>query len=271
MKPCILSSNLAGWQLLGASWVLSLTMLALGPPAQSQEPSHPPGSVADAARNAREQISNSAKPAKIFTNDDLGAQPSSPSASATPEESSSKAPTQAQTPQTGNCNNPEDARLKTELQAAQDELDQIRRELSYNPPVISDDDVDLTNFKSGFSGVAFGSPPLLQTQPQDPARVNEVILQQKIASLKEASRIACDSPEDAGIQRKLDSAEEQLNLLQRQFDLDQAAYYSKPDYSDDPTGKAKLDEEQQQIQSLQSEIDRLKEQLPPPATNQVAE
>jgi len=37
------------------------------------------------------------------------------------------------------------------------------------------------------------------------------------------------------------------------------------------TGKAKLDSEQQQIQSLQSEIDRLKEELPPPKTNQVVE
>jgi hypothetical protein len=158
-----------------------------------------------------------------------------------------------------------------ELQAAQEELDQIRRELSYDPKVISDGDVDLKNFKSGSSGLAFGSPPLLQSQPQSPARINEVILEEKIASLKQASRIACDSPEDAGIQKQLDSAEGELKSLRSEFDLDQAAYYSKPNYAEDTTGKARLDAEQQHIESLQSEIERLKGELAQPKTNQVAE
>lgn len=87
------------------------------------------------------------------------------------------------------------------------------------------------------------------------------MLEQKITALKEATRIACDSPEDAEIQRKLGAAEQQLKLLQSEFALDQAAYYSKPNYADDTTGKAKLDAEQEQIQSLQSEIERLKDEL----------
>lgn len=301
MRPGVFSSDLTGRPLLGAFWVLAFTLLAVGSRVQSQEPSRPADSVAEAARNAREQALNSTKPAKIITNDDLAPQtplPSAPvtetpaSAATSPttssstatasttgtgtgtgiaEASASKPAAEVQTAQAGNCNNPEDERLKAELQAAQDELDQIRSELSYNPQVISDNDVDMTNFKSGSSGVAFGSPPLLQTQPQDPARVNEVILEQKIASLKEAERIACDSPEDAGIQRRIDAAEKELKLLQQQFDLDRTAFYSKPDYTDDPAGKAKLDDEQQQIQSLQSEIDSLKAQLPPPSTEQTAE
>jgi hypothetical protein len=224
-----------------------------------------------AARNAREQQSKSTTHPTIITNDDLGVQSPLPSASAIPPESSSKNLAEVPTPQTPGCNNPEDERLKTDLQASQEELDQIQRELSYAPTVISGGNVDLTNFKPGSSGLAFGSPPLSQTQPQAPARVSEVILEQKIASLKEASRIACDSPKDAGIQKRLDSAERELKLLQREFDLDRAAYYSKPNYAGDTTGKAKLDTEQQQIQSLQSEIDRLKEELPPPQTSQVVE
>jgi hypothetical protein len=274
MKARIIPSELAGWQMLGPSWALSLSLtflaLALGVPARSQEPPHPAESIADAARNARERKSNSTMPPKIFTNDDLAVQSSLPSAAAIPPESS---PKQAEepTPQTADCNNPDDERLKTELQAAQEELDQIRRELSYDPKVISDGDVDLKNFKSGSSGLAFGSPPLLQSQPQVPARVSEVLLEERIASLKEASRIACDSPKDAGIQRKLDSAEEELKLLQREFDLDRAAYYSKPNYAEDTAGKARLDAEQQQIESLQSEIERRRDELPPPKTNQVAE
>jgi hypothetical protein len=219
----------------------------------------------DAARGAREQASNSRVRPKVITNDDLGV-PSSPSASANPPKPSSGSPsenpTAARTPQSTGCHDPEeDERLKQDLQATQEELDQVRRELSYDPKVISDGDVDMKNFKSGSSGLAFDSPPLLQTQPQAPARVMEVMLEEKIAAMKDASRVACDSPEDAEIQRKLDSADQQLKLLQSEFALDQAAYYSKPNYPGDSAGKAKLDGEQQQIESLQSEIEHLKDEL----------
>ena len=235
----------------------------------------------DAALNARQRKSNSATPPVIFTNDDIAVQSPPSSAPAVPPESSpnqasvatlpqAKAPTPP-TPATTDCNNPNEERLKTELQSAQDELDQLRRELSYNPQAISGGDVDLKNFKSGTSGLAFGSPPLQQSQPQAPARINEVILEERIASLKEASRIVCEPPKEAGIQKQIDSAEKELKLLQREFDLNQAAYYSKPNYAQDTAGKATLDAAQQQIESLQSEIQRLKDEIPPPKTNPAAE
>ncbi len=274
MKTRIIASELAEWQTSVAAGAFSLSLaflaLALGVPARSQELPQPAESIADASRNARERKSNSATPAKIFTNDDLAVQSSLPSVEPIPPGPS---PEQARAPkpQTADCNNPDKQRLKTEMQATQDELDHIRRELFYDPKVISDGDVDLKNFKSGSSGLAFGSPPLLQSQPQVPARISEVILEERIASLKEASRIACDSPRDAGIQKKLDSAEKALRLVQREFALDQAAYYSKPNYAEDTTGNAKLNAEQQQIESLQSEIKRLKDEIPPPKTNQTAE
>jgi len=272
MKPPILTSERVEWQMLGVSRGLSLTItflaLALGAPTRSQEPPHPAQSIADAARNARTQKSNSTTPPRVFTNDDLSVAPSPASETPISKESSPRQ-AEAPTPQTASCNTPDDDRLKAELQAAQDELDRIRRDLSYNPPVISGGNVDLTNFKPGFSGVAFGSPPLLETQAQSPARVNEVILEEKVESLKQASSIACDSPKDAKTQEKLDSAEKQLKWLQREFDLDRNAYYSKPNYAEDTAGKAKLDDEQQQIQSLQSEIDSLKDELAAPKTNQI--
>ena len=239
----------------------SLT-LALSASARSQEPQQPAESIVNAARNARKQASNSTARTKIITNDDLSVESPMSSASTNPARPPSPSRIQAATPQPAGCHNPgEDERLKQQLQAAEDELDQIRRELSYDPKVISDGDVDMKNFKSGSSGLALGSPPLSQAQPQAPARVTEVMLEQKITALKEATRIACDSPEDAAIQRKLDAAEQQLKLLQSEFALDQAAYYSKPNYADDTIGKAKLDAEQEQIQSLQSEIERLQDEL----------
>jgi hypothetical protein len=278
MNARIIPSEPAERQILGPSWALAFSLaflvLAISGPARSQEPPKPAESVVDAARNARQRQSNSATPPVVFSNDDVAVQPSSPgAAAATPPAS---APKQAeapapQTPATTDCNNPDDERLKTELQSAQDELDQLRRELSYNPQAISPSDVDFKNFKAGSSGLAFGSPPLQQSQPQAPARINEVILEQRVASLKEASRIACEPPKDAGIQRQIDSAEKELKLLQREFDLNQAAYYSKPNYAADTAGKASLDATQQQIESLQSEIKRLKDEIPPPKTIPAAE
>jgi hypothetical protein len=285
VKARIISSELSQRQMPAASWALSLSLtllvLALGVPARSQEPAKPAESIVDAALNARQRKSNSATPPVIFTNDDIAVQSPPSRAPAVPPESSAKqasvaTPQQANaptppTPATTDCNNPNEESLKTELQSAQDELDQLRRELSYNPQAISGGDVDLKNFKSGTSGLAFGSPPLLQSQPQAPARIDEVILEERIASLKEASRIACEPPKEASIQKQIDSAEKELKLLQREFDLDQAAYYSKPNYAQDTAGKATLDAAQQQIESLQSEIQRLKDEIAPPKTNPAAE
>ena len=281
MKACIISSELSERQMPAAAWALSLGLtllvLALGVPARSQETAKPAESIVDAALNARQHKSNSATPPVVFTNDDIAVQSPASNAPAAPSESSPKqasvaTPRQPEapappTPAITDCNNPNEERLKTELQSAQDELDQLRRELSYNPQAISGGDVDLENFKSGTSGLAFGSPPLQQSQPQAPARINEVILEERVASLKEASRIACEPPKEAGMLKQLDSAEKELKLLQREFDLNQAAFYSKPNYAQDTAGKAMLDAAQQQIESLQSEIQRLKDEIPPPKTN----
>ncbi len=278
---------------LGSSCASALSLacmvLAIGLPARSQEPPKPAESIADAARNARQRKSNSAAPPVVFTNDDIAVQspplsaaaaPPEPAAPTPPESSPKQAngatPQQAvvptpPAPATTDCNNPNEERLKTELQSAQDELGQLRRELSYNPQAISTGDVDLKNFKSGSSGLAFGSPPLQQSQPQAPARIDEVILEERVASLKEASRIACEPPKEAGVQKQIDSAERELKLLQREFDLNQAAYYSKPNYAQNTIGKAQLDGQQQQIESLKSEINRLKDEIPPSKTSPAAQ
>ena len=257
--------ELLGWQTFGASRACSLAItflaLALAAPVRSQEPPPPAESVAQAARNVREQKSNSMKHPKVITNDDLPGQYSVPSASASPPESSPTNGVEAPKPPAAGCDNPDAERLKTDLLAVQEEQDQIRRELAYHPQVISGPNLDLRNFKSGHSGLDVGGPPLLEAKPPIPARMTEVNLEEKIASLKRALRIACDSPEDAGIQMKLDKAEQELKLLQREFDLDQNAYYSKANYAADAAGKARLDAEAQQVQNLQSEVERLKGEL----------
>jgi hypothetical protein len=261
---------------IGPSWLLrrqtlGITLLALasGAPVRSQEPPHPAESVAEAARNVREHQSNSAKHPKIFSNDDLGAQYPVPSTSASPAESSSASVAEVPKPPAAECDNPDADRLKADLLAAQAEQDQVRREVSSNPLTISKGDVDMKNFKPGSSGVEFGRPPLLETKPPVTARIEEVSLDEKIASLTRALRIACDSPKDAGIQTELDGAEQELKVMQREFDLDQNAYYSKTNYAADTAGKAKIDAEAQQVQYLQSEVERLKGKLTASKPNQI--
>jgi hypothetical protein len=259
------SSEPLGWQTLGASRVFSLAIafvsLALGSPARSQEPPSPAQSIVDVSRNVREHKSNSTKHPKVITDDDLAVKYSVASPSASPLQSSSISEAGVPKPPAAGCDNPDAEGLKTDLQLAQQEQDLIRSELSNHSSVISNGDVDLKNFKPGSSGLNVGAPPLLETQSPIPARVTEVNLEEKIASLKRALRIACGSPEDAGTQRKLDRAEEELNFLQRQLALDQSTYYSKPNYAEDTAGKARLDAELQQKQDLESEIERLKGEL----------
>jgi hypothetical protein len=113
-------SELLRRRTLGAPWAWSLTAitflaLAFGAPVRSQEPPHPAGSVAEAARNVREHQSNSAKHPKIFTNDDLRGQYPVPSTSASPAESSSASVGEVPKPPAAECDNPEADRVKADL------------------------------------------------------------------------------------------------------------------------------------------------------------
>lgn len=270
MKPRILLAEVAVKKTLPSTRACSLSItclaLALGVAARPQEPAA--DSIAKAARNVREHKPNSTKNPKIITNDDLGVQSPVPSSPASPEPPSpSKA--EAPGPEQAGCENPDAEGLKKDLLASEEERNQIRRELSDYSKVISGGDVDLKNLKPGYSGVNVGGPPLLQSEPPAPARVTEVILDEKIASLKQALRIACASPEAAGIHRKLDLAEQKLQLLRGEFSLDQATYYSTPNYIEHTADKAKLDAEQQEIQSLETEIARLKDELAATKTNPI--
>jgi hypothetical protein len=286
MKVQVLPSAIFEGKLRRTFWALFFALVFLGlafdVPARCQEPAGGASSVTDAARKAREQQANAGNHAKVITNDDLIVPASAPNASAgaqgpaLKEDAATSASavtataattaTPAATAEKTGCESPEAERIAAELQSVQGERDQISSDLSDQPKVISDDDVDLTNFKAGSSGVAFGSPPMSQAKPQSSARVAQAELNDKIAGLKEALRVACAPPDDAGKVAQLGSAEQRLKLLQQEFDLDWSAYYSKTNYSADTAGKAKLDAEQQQIDSLQAEIAKLKEELPAPKT-----
>jgi hypothetical protein len=241
--------------------IFTILALVFAAPARSREQSYPMESIVQAARNARERRAKSTKHPKIITNAELEQRHP---VSADPSLDLRFPETYADdvsAPPVAECDNPEAARLSMQLQAAEQELDQLRRELSYQPVVISNGDLDLEYFKPGGSGLYVGAPPRLEVEPPPPARVAEAQLEERIDSLQKALRISCEPPEAARVQSELDQAEQELDLLQREFDLDLDTYYSNADYAEEREGATWLDYEQQQIDYLQSEIDRLRQNL----------
>jgi hypothetical protein len=67
--------------------------------------------------------------------------------------------------------------------------------------------------------------------------------------------------ERVALKEKIKNAQSDLDLLQREYQLDQDSYYSKVDYAKDTAGKDKLDAEKQQISDKQQELEKLKAQL----------
>jgi len=67
--------------------------------------------------------------------------------------------------------------------------------------------------------------------------------------------------ERVALKEKIKDAQSDLDLLQREYQLDQDSYYSKVDYAKDTAGKDKLDAEKQQISDKQQELEKLKAQL----------
>jgi hypothetical protein len=102
------------------------------------------------------------------------------------------------------------------------------------------------------AGSAANAPA--QTQATGaPAAVN--------ASATPATKDGKEPKEVTELKEKIKQAESDLDLLNREYRLDQDAYFSKPDYADDAAGKQKLDDEKVQISSKQQEVDRLKAKL----------
>src|SRR5260370_25034959 len=130
-----------------------------------------------AGRNGRERKANSTKHPKIITNADLEQRHPATVGPSLDLRFPETYADDVSPPPAADCDNPEAARLSMQLQAAEQELDQLRLELSYQTEVISNNDLDLEYFKPGGSGLDVGAPPLLEVEPPAPARVAEAQLQ----------------------------------------------------------------------------------------------
>jgi hypothetical protein len=67
--------------------------------------------------------------------------------------------------------------------------------------------------------------------------------------------------ERVALKEKIKDAQSDLDLLQREYQLDQDSFYSSPDYAKNTSGKEKLDAMKQQITNKQQELDQLKARL----------
>jgi hypothetical protein len=67
--------------------------------------------------------------------------------------------------------------------------------------------------------------------------------------------------ERVALKEKIKDAQSDLDLLQREYQLDQDSFYSSPDYTKNTSGKEKLDAMKQQISNKQQELDQLKARL----------
>jgi hypothetical protein len=97
---------------------------------------------------------------------------------------------------------------------------------------------DAANAQDGASADASSKP---QSSEEEKARA---LLKQRV-TLKE----------------KIKDAKTDLDLLQREYQLDQDSLYSSPDYLKNTSGKEKLDAMKQQISDKQQDLDRLKAEL----------
>jgi len=237
--------------------------------AQEAAPQSAATSVVQAASQARLRAADSAAHPRIITNDDLPADRPATGTSAYSLPSPQAAHAQFAEPQqdtevTENtaCYNPIAAQaISAQLQAAEDQRTQLDQYLSSQQPVISGNNFDLRSYQPGYSGIYVGSAPLQESQPEAPARIDIATLDEQIASLENSRQLACDPPEAAVLQQKLDTINASLAWSHRELALDQDTFYSNPNYSRDSKGQAYLAAQQDHIAALVSEKDLLTQQL----------
>jgi hypothetical protein len=99
-------------------------------------------------------------------------------------------------------------------------------------------------------------PPETQAQPAAGAANT-----QGSKNLSEDEKLRAALKERVALKEKIKEAQSDLDLLEREYQLDQDSFYSSPDYAKNTSGKAKLDAIKQQISDKQQELDQLKARL----------
>jgi hypothetical protein len=128
--------------------------------------------------------------------------------------------------------------------------------------VITDDTLDV---KKGDVQSAVAEEPRIpgsqETSAQPNAEGSANAPAQGPRNASDGEKVRTTLKERVALKEKIKDAQSDLDLLQREYQLDQDSYYSKVDYDKDTAGKDKLDAEKQQISEKQQELEKLKAQL----------
>jgi hypothetical protein len=124
-------------------------------------------------------------------------------------------------------------------------------------PIITDD--TLTPAPTPAPGAATNAP----TGQQSPVPAEGVAAPAGSTTPDENAPSAADVAEQKkkdgeALKQRVAAMQSEVDLVQRSLSLDQDAYYSKPDFSNDKDGKAKLDAEQADLKQKQDDLAQLK-------------
>jgi hypothetical protein len=136
-----------------------------------------------------------------------------------------------------------------------------RKNSAKSTKIITDDDLDRHVFKPGRGGFNVGAPPQMETEPPSAEAVAAAEAADKASDEDLQKEAAAQDADIARLKLQITQAEKDLDVLRRQFALDQDSYLSKTDYAHDTAGKKNLDKEKQQINDRQEEVERLKTRL----------
>ena len=138
------------------------------------------------------------------------------------------------------------------------------RELSKNATkpskVITDDDLDKKNIKPGAQGLTVDAPAKLETAPPTPGAVAAASTP-SAAPDAAAAPAATDDPEIAKLKESIAVAEKDTDLSRRELALEQDTFLSNAAHEHDTAGKSRIAALQQEIDSKQQDVDRLKMSL----------
>ena len=223
---------------LGIAVLLLLPYSAAARPQQDES-----GSVADAARHAREQKKEQARTAKVWDNDTIPKTPGAVSvvgqqaeaASAAPaDDSSSGAAAPAATNAEANAANPGPSPAgQTGGYSTEAEAEAASAAAAANPPA---------------PAPAPAAEAAAAPAPAAPAA------DEKSDRDKLAAEIAGIQSDLTAARARLQTLKADLDLLQRKYNLDSQTYYSKPNYSADKDGAASIAAEKQDVEAKQQEV-----------------
>lgn len=126
--------------------------------------------------------------------------------------------------------------------------------------VITDETLDV---KKGDVQSAVAEQPRMPGTPEAPAQPAGTANgpAQGPNSASEADRARDALKERVALKEKIKAAQSDLDLLQREYQLDKDSFYSSTDYAKNTAGKDKLDALTQQISDKQQELEQLKAKL----------